>query len=99
MKLSLHLRTIILAAIIGFSVNARGQSGSASATINPLLSFTGDGWFQPGEGAYVYLGTASTERSIAYSRTADHLYLVSRATDGNNSSTHVRILNPTTGAD
>ncbi len=61
--------------------------------MTPLTSFGGgDGWLAPGEGGYTSLGTASTERGLAYGN--DHLYLVSRA--GGN---FIRILDPLTGGD
>ena len=67
---------------------------AAQLQVAPLTSFGGgDGWLAPGEGGYTFLGTASTERGLAYGN--NQLYLVSRV--GN--ATNVRRLSPITGAD
>jgi hypothetical protein len=65
----------------------------AEISMAPLSGFAGDGWLAPGEVSWLS-GTAATERSIAYSAVADHLYVASRT-----GGTFIRILNAATGAE
>jgi PEP-CTERM motif len=83
--------TASLALLISASVFL---SPSASAiNLTPYTSFGGgDGWLAPGENGYTFLGTAGTERGLAFGH--DHLYLVSR-----NGGNNVRILDKNSGAD
>jgi hypothetical protein len=65
----------------------------AQISMVPLTGFAGDGWLAPGEVSWLS-GTTATERSIAYSAVADHLYVASR-----NGGTFIRILDAVTGAE
>ena len=73
---------------------AAATSASAQFSMSPLASFTGDGWFAPGEGAYGFLGTGSLERGLTYDPVNSELLLVSR-----NGGNNIRRLNSLTGAD
>jgi hypothetical protein len=66
-------------------------TASAEVTMTPLTGFGGDGWVAPLERPWLS-DTGATERSIAYSKATDHLYVASR-----NAGNHIRILNPDTG--
>lgn len=81
---------------------ALASAGFAVATpaLSPLATFGGgDGWLAPGEGGYVYLGTTSLERGMAYNPATGHLLLVSRANPTGTNGQNVRILDGSTGAD
>jgi len=70
-----------------------GAPSAQSQILSSLSTFGGgDGWLSPGEGGYTYLGTANTERGLAFGN--NHLYLVSRS-----GGCFVRILDPLSGAD
>ena len=75
---------------------AAATSASAQFSMSPLTTFSpnSDGWLNPGEGGYSFLGTSSAERGLAYDRVNSELILVSRS-GGNN----IRRLNSITGAD
>lgn len=63
----------------------------AALSLAPLTSFSGDGWFAPGEGGYAFLGTGNAERSLAFNGVTGNLILAS----GN----VLRRINGTTGTD
>jgi Domain of unknown function (DUF4623) len=84
-------KLILTAAAVGVSLVA--PVTHAQLNISPLTSFGGgDGWLAPGEGGYTFLGTANSERGLAFGNS--HLYLVSRS-----GGSFVRILDSLTGAD
>jgi len=83
-----------IASVCGVALLA-GSSLQAQVTISPLSSFGNNGWLYPNGvngSTYSFLGTANTERGMAYGN--NQLYLASR-----NGGSFIRILNATTGAD
>jgi hypothetical protein len=72
------------------------SASPAEISMAPLSGFAGDGWLAPGEVSWLS-GTAATERSIAYSAVADHLYVASRVISP--AAPLIRILNAATGAE
>jgi len=79
----------VLAAALALTFPA-----SAQVTMTPLTSFSGDGWLAPGEVSWLS-GTAATERSIACSSAAGHLYVASRVISP--AAPVIRILDAATG--
>ncbi len=99
-----------ITSMLSFAAAATVASfvSAAVPTLTAMTTFgNGDGWRAPGEIVagdlaatnngitYNFLGSAGTERGIAYNTATKNLYLVTRSTSG----TGVRILNGATGVD
>lgn len=85
------MRGWVLGLVTALALQASVANGAI--LFETFTSFGGDGWLSPGEAPSALTTSGNTQRGMAYSPMANHLYVVNR-----DNGTNVRILDASSGA-